>query len=56
MGKEINLLKNYPRSNRNILERKVKKTNKIVNIARKFILMEKEYMDMVDIIIIKNFG
>ena len=36
MGKEINLLKNYPRSNRNILERKVNKTNKIVNIARKF--------------------
>ena len=35
MGKEINLLKNS-RSNRNILERKVNKTNKIVNIARKF--------------------
>ena len=36
MGKEINLLKNYPKSNRNINERLESKTEENRNIARKF--------------------
>jgi len=36
MGKEINLLRNYPKANRNLDNRSKNKTNKIVRIARKF--------------------
>ena len=42
MGKEINLLKNYPKSNRNINERLESKTEENRNIARKF---DKEFFD-----------
>ena len=42
MGKEINLLTNYPKSKRNILERKEKKSEKVRIIARKF---GKEFFD-----------
>lgn len=33
---EINLLKNYPRAKRNLKKRKINKSKKIINIARKF--------------------
>jgi len=36
MGREVNLLQNYPKSSRNILERGVLKTSKDQEIARKF--------------------
>ncbi len=42
MGKEINLLKNYPTSKRNITDRKFKKNDETVKISRKF---GKEYFD-----------
>ena len=42
MGREINLLENYPRSKRNISERENKKTEEVRNIARKF---EKDFFD-----------
>ena len=42
MGKEINLLKNYPKSNRNINERLASKTEENRYIARKF---DKEFFD-----------
>ena len=42
MGHEINLLKNYPKSSRNILERGVLKTSKDQEIARRF---GKEFFD-----------
>ena len=42
MGKEINLLKNYPTSKRNISDRKFKKNDETVKISRKF---GKEYFD-----------
>lgn len=42
MGKEIDLLKNYPKTKRDTLERANKKTEKDREIARKF---EKEFFD-----------
>ena len=42
MGKEINLLANYPKSKRNILKRKEKKSEEVRIIARKF---GKEFFD-----------
>ena len=33
---EINLLKNYPRTKRNLIKRKINKSKKIISIARKF--------------------
>ena len=36
MGKEINLLKNYPKANRNLVERLENKNEKDREIARKF--------------------
>ena len=42
MGKEVDLLKNYPRSNRNIIMRSEAKTNYNRQIARQF---GKEYFD-----------
>ena len=42
MGKEVDLLKNYPRSNRNIIMRSEAKTNYHRQIARQF---GKEYFD-----------
>jgi len=42
MGIEINLLKNYPRSKRNLLERENKKSEEVRNVARQF---GKEFFD-----------
>jgi SAM-dependent methyltransferase len=42
MGKEINLLKKYPRTNRNSKNRSISKTAKDIKIAKKF---GKEYFD-----------
>ena len=42
MGKEVNLLANYPKSNRNILEREEQKSEEARVIARKF---DKEFFD-----------
>ena len=42
MGKEINLLQRYPRTNRNTLERLLEKTEETIRIAKNF---GKEYFD-----------
>ena len=42
MGQEINLMKNYPRTNRDIKQRGTEKTNKDRELARKF---EKDFFD-----------
>jgi len=42
MGKEVNLLANYPKSKRNILEREEQKSEEARVIARKF---GKEFFD-----------
>ena len=42
MGKEIDLMKNYPRTNRDIKQRGKEKTNEDRNIAREF---EKDFFD-----------
>ena len=42
MGKEINLMKNYPRTKRDINQRGAEKTNKDRELARKF---EKDFFD-----------
>ena len=42
MGKEVNLLVNYPKSKRNILEREEQKSDEVRIIARKF---GKEFFD-----------
>ena len=42
MGKEINLMKNYPRTKRDIKQRGAEKTNKDRELARKF---EKDFFD-----------
>ena len=42
MGKEVNLLANYPKSKRNILEREEQKSEEARVIARKF---DKEFFD-----------
>jgi len=42
MGKEIDLLKNYPKTKRNTSERAIQKTNKDREIARRF---DKEFFD-----------
>ena len=36
MGKEINLLKEYPKSKRNLKDRKNKKNSKIISKSREF--------------------
>ena len=59
MGKEIDLLINYPKSKRDPLKRLQKKSPYDQKIARKFgknFLMENVNMDMVDTNIILNFG
>ena len=59
MSEEINLLENYPKSNREISLRASKKTNEVRKIAREF---GKEFfdgdriMDMEVFTTIKNFG
>ena len=58
MGKEIDLLINYPKSKRTI-KTIAKKSPYDQKVARKFarnFLMENVNMDMVDIDIILNFG
>ena len=58
IGKEIDLLKNYPKSKRD-LEKEVKKLTKIGKLLENLIeifLMAIEDMVMVDIIIMKGFG
>ena len=42
MGKEINLLKKYPKSKRDTDQRSINKSKEIINIAKKF---GKEYFD-----------
>ncbi len=42
MGKEINLLQRYPRTNRNTLKRSLEKTEETINVAKNF---GKEYFD-----------
>ena len=59
MGKEIDLMVNYPRSKRNVQDRGSKKTKDDQILARKF---DKEFFDgdrshgLEDFIIIQNFG
>ena len=57
--KEINLLKKYPITKRNLDEALLDRTDDVREIARKFnkdFLMEKENMDMEDIITIQDIG
>ena len=56
---QINLLKNYPITKRDLKVAAQQRTDHERSIARKFgkdFLMEKENMDMVDTIIIPNTG
>ena len=56
---EINLLKKYPKTKRNLKKRTEEKSSDVIKIARKFgrdFLMGIENMDMVDLIMIKNIG
>ena len=58
MGREINLLKKYPKSKRNIQDRKLNKKNikRLQENLIKDFLMVVEILDMVDLIIMKDFG
>ena len=59
MGKEIDLLREYPKSKRDITKRLVEKDKKfeqsLENLGRNF-LMGSENMDTADSIIIPNIG
>ena len=59
MGKEIDLMVNYPRSKRNVQDRGSKKTKDDQILAENLIknfLMVIGHTDMEDFIIIQNFG
>ena len=59
MGIEIDLLKNYPKTKRNIKERGATKSEADRNLARKFgksFLMAIERMGMVGLVTMQNIG